>query len=179
MPDPAIEPPAVEDELSPEAFDATADDSRYRQVLGHFATGVTVVTGTVDGEPLGLSVNSFTSVSLVPALVGFCVAQSSSTWPRIRSSGSFCVNILAEDQERYSRTFATRRTDKFAGVGWRPAPSGSPILAGVLAWIDCTVQEEHDAGDHLIVIGRAQQLEVDHEDGPLVFYRGGYGRFEP
>ena len=148
-------------------------------MLGHFATGVTVVTCVSDGQPLGLAVNSFTSVSLTPALVAFCVAASSSTWPRLRAAGAFCVNVLAEDQEALSRTFATHGLDRFLGVGWRPAPSGAPILAGVLAWIDCTVEAEHEAGDHLIVVGKVRELDVLHEGRPLVFYRGGYGRFEP
>ena len=131
------------------------------------------------GRPLGLAVNSFTSVSLHPALVAFCVATTSSTWPRLREEGAFCVNILAEDQEEVSRTFATPGLDRFLGLGWRPAPSGAPVLAGVLAWIDCTIDAEHEAGDHLIVVGRVRELELVQEGRPLVFYRGGYGRFAP
>jgi 3-hydroxy-9,10-secoandrosta-1,3,5(10)-triene-9,17-dione monooxygenase reductase component len=157
----------------------TIDGARFRQVLGRFATGVTVVTGMAGGEPVGLAVNSFTSVSLEPALVAFCVATASRTWPRLRSAGTFCVNILAEDQEALSRAFAGRPPDRFLGVGWRPGPSGAPILAGGLAWIDCRVDAEHDAGDHVIVVGRVRELDVGHEGRPLVFYRGGYGRFEP
>lgn len=156
----------------------TIDQARFRQVLGHFATGVTVVTGVADGHAIGLAVNSFTSVSLEPALVAFCVATASSTWPRLRTGNAFCVNILAEDQEVLSRAFAAHGSDRFDGVGWRPAPSGAPILAGVLAWVDCTIQAEHEAGDHLIVVGRVRELDLEHEGRPLVFYRGGYGRFE-
>jgi flavin reductase (DIM6/NTAB) family NADH-FMN oxidoreductase RutF len=155
------------------------DDARFRQVLGRFATGVTVVTGMADDRPVGLAVNSFTSVSLEPELVAFCVARASQTWPRLREAGAFCVNILAEDQEALSRAFAGRGPDRFVGVGWRPAPSGAPVLAGVVAWIDCTVVAEHEAGDHLIVVGQVRELDVGHEGRPLVFYRGGYGRFEP
>jgi len=152
--------------------------ARYRQVLGHFATGVTVVT-TAEGErPSGLAVNSFTSVSIAPPLVAFCVAGTSSTWPRIRANGSFCVNILADDQEDLCRVFAGRSQERFLGVGWRAAGSGGPILSGVLAWLDCTLEAEHVAGDHIIVVGRVHELGVDHEGRPLVFYRGGYGRFE-
>jgi 3-hydroxy-9,10-secoandrosta-1,3,5(10)-triene-9,17-dione monooxygenase reductase component len=141
---------------------------------------VTVVTTLgADRRPVGLAVNSFTSVSLQPALVAFCVGVSSSTWPTVRSAGSFCVNILAEDQEAVSRTFASHGVDRFAGMGWRPSPSGAPILADVLAWIDCTVEAEYEAGDHRIVVGRVRELDLLHEGRPLVFYRGGYGRFEP
>ena len=148
-------------------------------MLGHFATGVTVVTGMGDGDPVGLAVNSFTSVSLVPAFVAFCVGVTSTTWPKLRAADVFCVNILAEDQETLSRAFAGHGPDRFRGVGWRPAPSGAPVLAGVLAWIDCKVEAEHEAGDHLIVIGRVTELELVREGRPLIFYRGGYGRFEP
>jgi flavin reductase (DIM6/NTAB) family NADH-FMN oxidoreductase RutF len=130
-----------------------------------------------DGEPVGLAVNSFTSVSLDPPLVAFCAAKSSTTWPSIQAAGRFCVNILAEDQEDVSRLFATRGADKFRGMGWRAGESGSPILNGVLAWVDCVTEAEHDAGDHLIVVGRVLDLEVPREDGPLAFFRGGYGRF--
>jgi flavin reductase (DIM6/NTAB) family NADH-FMN oxidoreductase RutF len=160
------------------------DEARFRQVLGHFATGVTVVTaigGDDDGRgPVGLSVNSFTSVSIDPPLVAFCVGRSSSTWPRIRTRGRFTVNILSADQEAVSRRFASSSAgvDRFEGIGWHPSPSGSPVVEGALAWIDATVETEHDAGDHVLVIGRVTGLDVVREGGPLVFYRGGYGRFE-
>jgi flavin reductase (DIM6/NTAB) family NADH-FMN oxidoreductase RutF len=157
----------------------TIDEARFRQVLGHFATGVTVVTSLDGDRPVGLAVNSFTSVSLEPALVAFCVATRSATWPQLRATGSFCVNILAEDQEALSRAFASHGLDRFSGVGWRPAPSGAPILGGALAWVDCTVEAEYPAGDHIIVVGRVAELDLAHEGRPLVFYRGGYGRFEP
>jgi flavin reductase (DIM6/NTAB) family NADH-FMN oxidoreductase RutF len=141
---------------------------------------VTVVTCLAgDDHPVGLAVNSFTSVSLEPALVAFCVANGSATWPRLRATGAFCVNILADDQEALSRAFATHGLDRFSGVGWRPAPSGAPVLAGVLAWVDCTIEAEYPAGDHLIVVGRVRELDLGREGRPLVFYRGGYGRFEP
>ena len=160
------------------------DEARFRQVLGHFATGVTVVTGSGDddggGGPVGLSVNSFTSVSIDPPLVAFCVGRTSTTWPRIRATGRFTVNILSADQEEVSRRFASiaSGTDRFEGIGWHPSPTGSPVVEGALAWIDATVEAEHDAGDHVLVIGRVTGLEVAREGAPLVFYRGGYGRFE-
>lgn len=154
-----------------------ADGFALRQVLGRFATGVTVVTGADEAKPLGLAVNSFTSISLDPPLVGFCVNRASSTWPRIRVSGSFCVNVLGAPQEALSRTFALAGHDRFAGVQWHPSPSGAPLLDGVIAWIDCAVFAEHPAGDHLIVIGQVRNLGVGDGDEPLVFYRGDYGRF--
>ena len=130
-------------------------------------------------RPIGLAVNSFTSVSLRPPLIAFCVSRTSTTWPQLRTTGAFCVNVLGEDQEALSRTFATKGLDRFKGLGWRPAPSGAPVLAGILAWVDCVVDAEYEAGDHLLVVGRVLDLGLDHEGRPLVFYRGGYGRFEP
>ena len=155
------------------------DSARFRRVLGHFPTGVTVITAAADGVPVGLAVGSFTSVSLDPPLVAFCPDKSSSSWPKIEATGVFCVNILAEDQEDICRNFATKGGDKFQGIGWRPASSGSPILHDVLAWVDCEIETVHEAGDHYVVIGRVHELDVAHEGTPLVFFRGGYGRFTP
>ena len=154
------------------------DSAHFRQVLGHFPTGVTVITATgSEGRPAGFAVGSFFSVSLEPPLVGFCAGKASSSWPGIRQAGAFCVNILAEDQEAVCRQFSSKVDDKFAGLGWTPASSGSPRLADVLAWIDCDVEAVHDAGDHEICVGRVRELGVERENGPLLFYRGGYGRF--
>lgn len=150
----------------------TIDPAHYRTVLGHFPTGVTVVAGSVDGAPVGLAIGSFFSVSLEPALVGFCVGRNSTSWPSIRDTGSFCVNVLGADQEDVSRKFAG--PEKFTGVGWSAAASGSPRIDGVLAWIDCDLDAVHDAGDHLIVVGAVRELEIGHPGAPLVFFRGGY-----
>ena len=158
---------------------ASFDSARYRQVLGHFPTGVTVVTAAPDHQPVGLAVGSFTSVSLEPPLVAFLPTKTSTSFPKIREAGCFCVNVLADDQEDVCRVFASSGGDKFQGIGWRPASTGSPILHEVLAWIDCDIDAIHEAGDHFIVVGRVRELEVARrEGGPLVFYRGGYGRFE-
>ena len=152
------------------------DESRFRQVLGHFPTGVTVVSAKgADEPPVGLAVGSFFSVSLDPPLVGFCPGKSSSSWPKIEATGSFCVNILADDQEDVARTFAGKGDDKFQAIGWRPGATGSPVIRDVLAWIDCSLADVHDAGDHWIVTGRVQELKVEREGKPLVFFRGGYG----
>ncbi|MGE3619083.1 MAG: flavin reductase family protein [Acidimicrobiia bacterium] len=151
------------------------DSAKYRQVLGHFPTGVTVITAD-PGPPVGMAVGSFASVSLDPALVGFFAGKTSTSWPRIRAAGSFCVNVLAEDQEDVSRVFSSKAEDKFAGLGWSRAGSGSPVLDGVLAWIDCDLDQVVDAGDHDLVLGRVRSLEVARESGPLVFFRGGYSR---
>lgn len=152
--------------------------AQFRQVLGHFSTGVVVVTAVDGGTAVGLSVNSFTAVSLDPPLVAFCANRQSTTWAAIRRAGAFCVNILAEDQEAVARVFAARGADRFAGIGWAPAASGSPRLHGVLAWLDCQIEAVHDGGDHEICLSRVDALDVERREGPLVFYRGGYGRFD-
>lgn len=149
------------------------DAAHYRQVLGRFASGVTVITALHDDEPVGLAANSFTSVSLEPPLVLFCAGLTSSSWPRIKAAGHYCVNVLSSEQEAVSRQFAGKG-DKYEGIGWTRGPSGAPILNGVLAWIDCTIESVHDAGDHVLVVGRV--LAMDATDGrPLTYFRGGYG----
>ena len=159
--------------MSAEQFDS----AKFRQVLGHFPTGVTVVTAAPDDGPVGMSVGSFCSVSLEPPLVACFAAHTSSSWPGIQAAGSFCVNILTSDQEEMSRRFATTDDDKFDGLGWAPAGSGAPLLDGVLAWIDCDIESVTDAGDHVCVLGRVRDLDVVHDGAPLLFFRGGYGRF--
>jgi len=153
------------------------DEASFRTVLGHFATGVTIITAMDGDEPIGVSANSFTSVSLDPPLVLFCAAKASTTWPRIEAAGKFTVNILNEHQEDVCRVFATKGADRFSRIGWRTSANGQPILHDSLAYIDCEMQEQHDAGDHIIVVGRVQELGVLSEEGPLLFYRGGYGKF--
>jgi 3-hydroxy-9,10-secoandrosta-1,3,5(10)-triene-9,17-dione monooxygenase reductase component len=143
--------------------------------MGSFLTGVTVVTG-FDDAPVGLAASSFTSLSMDPALVLFCPGKSSSTWPRIQRTGRFCVNVLSEDQEHVSRQFSSKVPDKFADIDWTTGVTGSPRLAGALAWIDCTIEAEHDGGDHLIVVGRVQELGFN-EGRPLGYFRGGYGEY--
>lgn len=164
---------------APLGVPSTFDAAVFRQVLGRFCTGVTVITAVADGEPVGFTAQSFTSVSLDPPLVAVCPARTSNSWPRIRSTGVLCASVLAEDQEALGRVFATRGADKFLGVGWTPSrATGSPILDGALAWVDCRIEAEHDGGDHLVVLGRVVDLGVGTGGRPLLFYRGGYGRFE-
>jgi len=156
------------------------DAARLRHVMGHFATGVTVVTAMdADGdEPVGFTCQAFVSLSLDPPLVLFSPQKQSSTWPRIRAAGTFCVNVLREDQETLCRAFAASGTDKYRGVGWKPGPAtGAPVLQDVIAWIEGRIVAEHDGGDHVVVVGRVLDLEVDHVGGPLLFYRGGFGGF--
>lgn len=152
----------------------------FRNVLGHFPTGVVLITGIAeDGEPVGMVVGSFTSVSLDPPLVGFLPTVGSYTFKRLRTAKSFCVNVLAGDQEDVCRRFAGRTENKFDSVDWTPAPSGAPVLDGVVAYIDCTFESVSDAGDHYIVVGAVQELQVCRPVAPLLFFQGGYGRFAP
>lgn len=156
---------------------------RFRDVLGRFASGVTVVTGISNDEPVGMTCQSFSSVSLDPPLVLFIPAKTSRAWPLIQRSGKFCVNFLAADQAELSNTMASRGTDKFADVKWTPSTAtGSPMLEGALAQIDCTIHTVHEAGDHYVVIGRVVDLVTGPDDpaapaaalDPLLFFRGEY-----
>ncbi|MFJ2851884.1 MULTISPECIES: flavin reductase family protein [Streptomyces] len=163
---------------------AVRDDERlpiapaeFRRVLGHFASGITVVTARDADGPTGFACQSFASLSLDPPLVTFMVARTSTTWPRIARAGAFCVNILGAEQGALCRGFAVSGADKFAGVAYGDAPAtGSPLLDSVPAWIDCRVHAVHTGGDHLIVVGRVEALGAEEEGEPLLFHRGAFGR---
>jgi 3-hydroxy-9,10-secoandrosta-1,3,5(10)-triene-9,17-dione monooxygenase reductase component len=162
-----------------EGTDSQIDAERFRYALGHLPTGVTVVTAHHPDGPAAMSANSVTSVSLDPPLILFCPAKSSTTWPKIRESRQFCVNVFAAHHEEFSRRFSQRGVDRFAGVSWHDRASG-PALDDAIAWINCTIDAEHEAGDHFIVVGAVESLEVSEgEASPLVFYRGRYGSFSP
>jgi 3-hydroxy-9,10-secoandrosta-1,3,5(10)-triene-9,17-dione monooxygenase reductase component len=148
------------------------DSRQFRDVLGNFATGVTVITARDQGELVGLSANSFTSISLEPPLIAFAAALTSTTYPRIKSAGLFCVNVLAEGQEDVARVFSLRGVDRFGQVAWHDSPSGGAILDGSLAWLDCSIEAEHLIGDHVLVVGRVHELGLDGDALPLLFFRG-------
>jgi len=155
---------------------STVVDPRVmRDVLGHFVSGVTVVTAIGADGPVGFTCQSFSSLSLDPPLVAFAPARTSTTWPRLRDAARFCVNVLAEGQSELSRQFARSGTDKFAGVSWSPSPSGAPVLEGVVAWIDSELWAEYDGGDHTIAVARVLDLGADASRTPLLFHRGAYG----
>jgi flavin reductase (DIM6/NTAB) family NADH-FMN oxidoreductase RutF len=150
------------------------DGAELRRALRPLITGVTVVT-TVDagGAPRGLTANSFTSVSLDPALILVCIARSAGSFPAFAESRVFAVNILSESQVDVSRRFASRLADKFAGVDYRHGVSGAPIIAGSLAWLDCRRYDLIEAGDHIILIGEV--LALGHRDAkPLGYCQGDY-----
>jgi 3-hydroxy-9,10-secoandrosta-1,3,5(10)-triene-9,17-dione monooxygenase reductase component len=159
---------------------SSAPDLReFRNALGQFCTGVVIATGCMDGEPAGFAAQSFSSVSLDPPLILLCPAKTSSSWPRLRRAGSFCINILAADQKPVCDVFARSGIDKFAALPWRPGVTGSPILEDVLGYVECDLHAEHDAGDHTIVVGLVRDFRIiDPEGLPLLFFRGAYGQFE-
>lgn len=146
-----------------------------RSVLGHFCTGVAVLTGLDDGEPVGMTVQSLVSASLDPPLVLVCPQRSSTSWPRIARGGAFCANILSSEQRELGLQFARSGGAKFAGVQWRPAASGVPVLHDALAHIVCEIHATHEAGDHLVILGHVVELAASGLTEPLLFYRGGFG----
>lgn len=152
------------------------DPAQMRDVLGHFATGVVAITGldADSGAPTGLAANSFTSVSLDPPLVAFCVARTSTSWPRLRAVGEYTVNILSGGQEHVCRQLSARGDEKFRGLSWIPSPCGAPVLDECLAWMEAELEVEHPAGDHTIVVSRLRHLHAS-DLAPLVFFRGAYG----
>lgn len=153
----------------------------FRDVLGQYPTGVVVVTALdAAGEPVGMTVGSFTSVSLEPPLVAFLPSKTSSSWAALRATGDrFCINVLRADQEDLCRAVAMRKSDKFAGFDWRRSPGGNPVLDDAVVWIDCVTEQIHDGGDHDIVVGRVVDLDFGSPGEPLLFFRGGYGSFRP
>ncbi len=154
------------------------DSSEFRRVLGHWVTGVAIVASRdAGGEPCGLTANAVSSLSLDPSLVLVCIDRSANSHDCIRDAGVFTVNMLASGDERLARRFSANDWEhKFDGVGWHTATTGAPVLDDALAWIDCRITSRHDGGDHSIFIGEV--LAADAREGePLLFYRGGYGRF--
>lgn len=160
------------------AVPARPDAASFRDALGHVPTGVTIVTAAGAEGPVGMACNSFTSVSLDPPLVSLCAAHTSLTWPVIRRTGRFCVNVMASGGGRAARRFSRRGIDRFEGVAWHDRPAG-PGLDDALAWFDCRIEAEHEAGDHVIVVAAVAAAEARGGVVPLIFFRGGYGSFSP
>ena len=148
----------------------------FRKTMGQFCTGVVVATAVYDEQPIGLTLQSFVSISLDPFLVAISPGKNSVTWPLIREAGSFCINILAQDQQIVCETMAKSGKDKFTRIEWGPSDNGFPVFPGNIATLECDVENEYEAGDHTIVIGRVTNFELnDHEKDPLVFFSGAYG----
>ena len=160
---------------APGARERQGDD--FRSVLGHFATGVAVVTALVESQPIGMTVQSFCSLSLEPPLILLCPGLTSTTWPRIEACGKLCINLLAENQEQLAKQFARSGTDKFAGVGWsRTTITESPLLAHCMAWLDCELSAVHPGGDHLVAICTVLDLSARSDLRPLIFFKSGFER---
>jgi 3-hydroxy-9,10-secoandrosta-1,3,5(10)-triene-9,17-dione monooxygenase reductase component len=150
--------------------------AEFRRVLGHLPTGVTVLTAFGAHGPNGMAANSVTSVSLEPPMILFCPAKSSSTWPDLRGARTFCVNVMASHHAPLCSRFAQKDIDRFDGVDWHTRPGG-PALDDAVAWLQCEIFAEHDAGDHTVVIANVTAIEASPEGAPLVFYKGRYGTF--
>ncbi len=150
------------------------DSRAYRDTMGQYCTGVVIVTGNEDGTLVGFAAQSFVSLSLEPPLVAICPAKTSTSWPRIRATGHFCVNVLADDQEGVSEEFA--QSGGVADVAWTTNATPAPILKGVMAYVECALDAEHDAGDHTVAVGRVRAFEtLRPEAAPLIYFRGEYG----
>jgi flavin reductase (DIM6/NTAB) family NADH-FMN oxidoreductase RutF len=150
--------------------DIDLDPATLRRVLGAYPTGVTALAALIDGEPVGMAANSFTSVSLDPPLVSVCVATTSSTWPKLRRATRLGVSVLSHEQEAASRSLASRGVDRFAGLSWHATEDGAILLDGASAWFDCAVEREIRAGDHEIVLLNVHGLGTDPLTPPLVFH---------
>jgi 3-hydroxy-9,10-secoandrosta-1,3,5(10)-triene-9,17-dione monooxygenase reductase component len=156
---------------------STALDPRiFRDALGLYASGITVIAGHDGDEPLGFTCQSFYSVSTDPPLISFSVMVTSSTYPRIRETGKFSVNVLSKAQRPISNQFARSGIDRWAGIAWKMSDGQNPIIDGTLTWLDCGIVDEHQAGDHYIVIGQVLTIGSNdrHVDEPLVYFKGNY-----
>jgi flavin reductase (DIM6/NTAB) family NADH-FMN oxidoreductase RutF len=150
---------------------------QFRDALGHYASGITVIGGMVDGLPTGFTCQSFYSVSMTPPLVSFSVRLNSKSWPSIRDTGSFSVNILSHVQRPISDVFGSSTVDRWAGVKWRKTKGGNPAIEDTLLWLDCDIHAEYEVGDHWIVIGRLREVSTmdgDDAKGPLLYFKGRY-----
>lgn len=150
------------------------DPAEFRNLLGRFATGVTVITLRLpEGPPAGMTANSLASVSLKPPLVSVCIDHAAELYDALVQSPGFVINILEASQEPLARRFAAKHLDRFDGVGYRNSPEGHPLLDGALAWIECAPHATFEGGDHTIIVGRVLRGGTT-DRAPLVYFRGGY-----
>ncbi|KNB53567.1 flavin reductase family protein [Streptomyces caatingaensis] len=147
----------------------------FRDILGRFTTGVVLITARTPHGPVGMAVNSFTSVSLDPPLIAVCAAQTSTTWPAVRAAGGFAVTILGGQHEEVCRAFSTHGADRFAGGEWMFTRSGHPVLRDGLGWLDCAISTIQPAGDHELVVAEALEGALTGREGPLIFHAGRFG----
>jgi len=150
------------------------DSRAYRDTMGQYCTGVVIVTGNDDGRLVGFAAQSFVSLSLDPPLIAVCPAKTSTSWPRIRATGYFGINVLASDQEALSEVFA--QAGKAAETPWTTNATPAPILDDAMAYVECALAAEHDAGDHTVVVGQVLGFGILRPEArPLLYFRGGYG----
>lgn len=150
------------------------DQRSFRDTLGRYPTGVVVVTAQAADGPVGMAVNSFTSVSLDPPLIAFCAMRSSTTWAQIKLVGGFAVSLLRLQHEEVARRFSQKVVDRFDGHEWWASPTGHPVLAEANGWLDAAVESVTSAGDHELVVARVLDWSAPGEGDPLVFFSGGY-----
>ena len=153
----------------------TMSQTDMRKALGQFASGVTVVAGMDDEGPIGFACQSFASVSLEPPLILFCADHRGRSWPRIRNTGRFSINVLHENQTDLCSRFGSSNGRKYEGLDWDLSKRATPSLPGVLMPVNAEIHDVHTAGDHDVVIGRILELESVTEERPMIFFRGGFG----
>lgn len=159
--------------LTPESSRHAIDPAHFRATLGGYPTGVAVVTTVCQGRPAGMTVGTFTSISIDPPLVGFFADRGSRTLPKIVEAGVFAVNVLGEDNKPICDSFSRPSEDKFAGVDWTPTATGSPGLTAAALWVDCHLDEILTVGDHILVVGRVESLDRNPASAePLIFHGG-------
>jgi len=163
--------------VPPQPADPEVDPAAYRRAMGHFATGVTVVTCLPDGgEPAGITVNSFTSVSLDPPLLLVCLYKEAASAQALVSASNFAINVLQTQQRPASITFSTRVEDRFGCTPWSTGEAGAPILKDSLGVFECENYAVYDGGDHHILVGQVVKASFDASLDPLLFFRGSYRR---
>lgn len=155
---------------------STLTTARFKEVLGHFATGVTVVASSSSEGPAGFTCQSFAALSLEPLLVTFAARRAGSSWPKIREAGIVGISVLAEEQESIARSMATSGVDKFADLAHFALPNGAPGIAGALAHIEGTIASVSEHGDHDVVVVEVTGLHCE-TGRPLLYFRGGFGSF--
>jgi 3-hydroxy-9,10-secoandrosta-1,3,5(10)-triene-9,17-dione monooxygenase reductase component len=167
----------MDNQIAGPAAGRTTDEHEFRTTMSRFASGLTVVAGLdQNGEPAGLTCQSFSSLSIEPPLILVCLGKASRSWAQIEPTGRFGVSILAEEQQEVCATLGRPAADKVDVVPWRASRNGSVYIEGALAVIDCEIGAIHEAGDHLVVIGEVVDLAVGEDGAPLLFYRGSYSK---
>ncbi len=160
--------------ITPQPLDPS-DSQTFRSALGRFASGLTVITCRTGDRLTGMTCQSFSSVSLDPPLISVCLTEGSATLTAVEQTGSFCVNVLAEDQQELSERFGRFRPDRWRGLPWRPSADGHPALPGCLLWFDCTLHSNVPAGDHALLLGTVRGIRRgDPTADPLLYFGGAY-----